>query len=62
MRPSTLGMMQQGSSSSSVGTVEQKLQQVKHQARVLTTFAGLIPLRGDDDFKAEMGRLEAFMV
>lgn len=54
--------MQQGSSSSSVGTVEQKLQQVKHQARVLTTFAGLIPLRGDDDFKAEMGRLEAFMV
>eukprot|EP00557_Chaetoceros_sp_GSL56_P001491 CAMPEP_0176499146 /NCGR_PEP_ID=MMETSP0200_2-20121128/12749_1 /TAXON_ID=947934 /ORGANISM="Chaetoceros sp., Strain GSL56" /LENGTH=951 /DNA_ID=CAMNT_0017897501 /DNA_START=104 /DNA_END=2956 /DNA_ORIENTATION=+ len=35
------------------GTVEQKLQQLKHRARVLTTFAGLIPLHCDDTFKVE---------
>jgi hypothetical protein len=55
-------VMQQGTTNSSIGLMEQKLHQVKYRARVLTTFAGLIPLRCDDDFKAEMGRLEAFMV
>jgi hypothetical protein len=45
-----------------VGAIEQRLYEVRARARVLATFAGLIPLNCGVDFKAKIGRMEAYMV
>jgi hypothetical protein len=58
---SSLGMIHQ-EPNSGVGAIEQRLLEVRNRARLLATFSGLIPLHCGVDFKAEIGRMEAYMV
>jgi len=55
------GKIRQGPNSGA-GGFEQRLYEVRNRARVLATFSGLIPLSCGVDFKASIGRMEAYMV
>jgi len=55
------GSIRQGPNSGA-GGFEQRLYEVRIRARVLATYSGLIPLSCGVDFKASIGRMEAYMV
>jgi len=58
---SSLGVIRQGPNAG-VGAIEQRLYEVRNRGRVLVTFAGLIPMNCGVEFKAKIGRMEAYMV
>ncbi len=57
----SLGVIHPGPNSG-VAAIEQRLYEVRNRARVLVTFAGLIPMTCGVELRSKIGRMEAFMV
>lgn len=57
----SLGVIHQGPNSG-VTAIEQRLYEVRNRARILVTFAGLVPIDSGIELKSKIGHMEAYMV